>query len=191
MSSGQRVRLGIPLIAALLFTTPLVAQAAPPTPCYDVDIQFLGRTVHHVASGVTFYTWNYRVTGQTCINRAMSHWVLEVCPAYQNQITNISTLSVDHSDPAGGDSTTFSTALGNDPTTGVNGLKWNYATGNQLDKVNEYDDFSFVAPGSPTLMNVAWGSKGATIVEHGTVVGPACGPLPVQALSWGALKARY
>jgi hypothetical protein len=175
-------------LAALL--APASLQATP-TPCFDVGVQYLGRTYFGNIGGIDYYTWNYRVTGETCLNRGLSNWVLGICQNYWNLVTNVSTTSNDVSDLAGGTTTGYVYSIGTDPNSGVSGLKWDFTSGNQLNKPAEYDDFSFVAPGGQSLVTVTYGAKGSTIVETGTTIGPSCTPVPVETTSWSQVKARF
>jgi len=184
-----RQALGTALVAAALLVPTRPALAADP--CFDVRVEYLGRTYYGNIGGVQYWTWNYKVIGETCLNRGLSHWVLGLCQNYWALVRNISTTSTDNSDPPEGTLTTYTTAIGLDPTTAESGIKWNSASGNQLNKVNEYDTFSFVSPGEENLMGVAWAAKGATLVEHGTTIGPSCSPVPVETTTWTKVKARF
>ena len=187
MTLRQSVRAA--LIAAILALPALPAKAAPP--CFDVRVEYLGRTYYGLIGGVQYWTWSYKVVGETCLNRSLSHWVLGLCQNYWSLAINISTSSVDNSDAANGTTTTYTTAFGADPTTGQAGIKWNTATGNALDKVGEYDTFSFVSPGEENLMGVSWAGKGASLIEHGTTIGPSCTPVPVATTTWSNIKSRF
>ncbi|MDZ4803617.1 MAG: hypothetical protein SGI90_01985 [Candidatus Eisenbacteria bacterium] len=187
MTLRQSVRAA--LIGAALLISANPAKAAEP--CFDVRVEYLGRTYYGLISGVQYWTWNYKVIGETCINRGLSHWVLGLCQNYWGSVFNISTSSVDSSDPANGTTSTYTTAVGVDPPTGQSGVKWNSGGGNQLDKANEYDTFSFVSPGQENLMGVSWAAKGATLIEHGTTIGPSCTPVPVATTTWTNVKSRF
>lgn len=159
--------------------------------CFDVSIQYTGRSFVTNIAGVNYYQWNYRVTGATCINRGVSHWTLALCEDYWALVTGYSTQSVDNSDLPNGTTTDYIVQIGPDPTTGVSGVKWNYSSGNQLDKATEYDDFWFISPGDEVAMDVAWASKGGQFVELGTTTGPGCKPVPVEGTTWSGLKSRF
>jgi hypothetical protein len=173
-------------LMGLLSTSPAFAQA-----CFDADVEYLGRDFVTNIGGVNYYRWHYRATGESCINRGLSHWVLGICDVYFSHISEISTLSVDPSDAANGDSTWYSPQIGFDPTTSISGIKWNYVSGNQMDKQNEYDDFSFISPGNENFIQVVWTGKAGSIVEYGTTIGPSCDALPTQSTTWGGLKSRF
>ena len=175
--------------AILCLAAPAVARAQ--SPCFDVSVQYLGRDFVQNIGGIDYYRWNYRVTGEGCINRGLSHWTLEICQNYWDLVSELSELSVDGSDPADGDSTFYMPEIGNDPTTGVAGIKWNVAGGNQIDKAGEYDDFSFVSPGNENYIIVAWAGKAGGQTEYGSTIGPSCDPLPVLHSTWGTIKSRF
>ena len=177
------------LLAAALLVPSRPAMAADA--CFDVRIEYLGRTYYGNIGGVQYWTWNYKVIGETCINRGLSHWVLGLCQNYWNLVFDISPTSTDNSDLPNGTLTSYTTSVGIDPPTGQSGIKWNHASGNQLDKMNEFDTFSFVSPGEENLMGVAWAGKGGTLVEHGTTIGPSCSPVPVETTTWTKVKARF
>jgi hypothetical protein len=183
--------------AVLVLGAVLLGSGAPaPKPaaaadCFDVTVDYQGRDFLGFIGGVAYYRWHYRVTGATCDSKTLSHWVLQVCSNYWPNVSQVSTLSVDASQHANGDSTWYTYALGTDPTTGVSGLKWNTDHGNVLDATGEYDDFSFVSPGSEDLITVAWGSKAGQIFDYGTTVGPSCTPTDALHRTWGTLKTIY
>ncbi|TPW08658.1 MAG: hypothetical protein FD129_2401, partial [bacterium] len=157
--------------------------------CFDTRIDYLGRVPVANVGGVQYYRWSYRVTGMNCINRGLSHVVLTLCTETLQSLSQVSQQCNDPSDIPGGLLTTYQSAIGYDPTTGVSGLKWNFASGNQVNKAGEWDEFSFVASGQETT--ILWGAKAAQIVLHGTTIGPACAPVPVETKSWGAIKALF
>jgi hypothetical protein len=182
---------GTAVLSALVLAAPRPAEAVggSSTPCFQVRVEYLGRTPVQNIGGVQYYRWNYRIYGDGCVNRGLSHWVLGLCAATQQGLTQVSTQSVDNSDPSGGMITNYMYEIGKDPTTGISGLKWNYVSGNAIDKAAEYDDFSFVATGDPTP--TAWTAKGATIVTSGTVLGPGCSPVPTEQATWGSVKTLF
>jgi hypothetical protein len=175
-------------IVGVLLTGPRPAAAAG---CFDVKVDYLGRDFIGLTLGIPYYRWHYRVTGEGCDDKQMSHWVIQLCENYWPNVSQVSTLSVDASQPANGDSTWYTYAIGTDPTTGVSGVKWNTDHGNALDATGEYDDFSFISPGSEDLVVVGWGSKAGQIIEYGTTVGPSCTPTPAQRQSWAGVKMLY
>lgn len=165
------------IIAAVLIAFIQNCGAAQPAPCHEVTISYDGREYQYTVGGIDYYWWNYTVTGDPCITRALSYWVLEICPDFLMVVTDISTLSVDSSDPANGDSTYYDTEIGTDSKTGLTGVKWEHSWGNELDSPGEYDTFSFVSPGvedpdSP----VKWVSKSNQLFDAGYTVGPGCLP---------------
>jgi hypothetical protein len=176
------------LVLAVLPVLPDPSFADTASPCFDVRVEFRGREPTENVNNVQFYRWTYRVYGNSCINRALSHWILGTCAS--TLLSNISTQSVDASDPPGGLVTSNVPTVGKDLTTGVPyGVKWNYVYGNRLDKLNEYDEFSFIASGPITTL--AWAAMGATTVVTGTTLGPGCLPVPVQTLTWSGVKTRF
>lgn len=165
---------------------------APPVPCHNVDIIYEGRDFLYNVSGLDFYRWHYSVVGDSCISLAMSHWIVEVCGDFIEDISEVSTTSVDQSDPANGDTTSYIYETGLDPLSGIAGVKWEHAGGNELDAEGESDTFSFVSPGheNPNAP-VMWVSKGGQLIDAGYVVGPGCVPVRTEELSWGRVKAIW
>ena len=183
--------LSIVVLTAMLPGTPGPAYAGGgnSTPCFDIRVDFLGRLPVQNIGGVQYYRWTYRVYGRTCINRGLSHWVLNLCSGTQHKLWGVSSQSNDITDPLGGTVSNYSYSMGPDPTTSVNGLKWDFVGGNAIDKANECDEFSFIASGQPTP--TIWAAKGSTIVVSGTVIGPGCSPVPVELTSWGTVKTLF
>lgn len=179
-----------PLLA--LFFMPSAGFAAPAPPCFDVDVQYMGREFAFSKDGLSHYEWHYRVTGRTCINRGLSHWVLDLCPDLYSKLSAVSLQSVDNS-AAGGTVASYRYGTGNDPTTGISGLKWDFISGNAINVAGEYDDFSFISPGD--VGSVRWSSRGSTILDYGTTMGPTCGvaftPVPTDRMSWSRIKVRF
>lgn len=167
------------------------AIATPPPPCHEIEITYQGREYAYKKQGVTYYRWYYTVTADSCITRAVSHWTIEFCGDWVNFVSAVSTRSVDASDLDGGDTAIYNYEIGYDPTTGLTGLKWEHAGGNELDRVGEYDRFSFICPGTATSESpLEWASKGGQLVDGGKVVGPGCfPPVSTDKITWGRLKA--
>ena len=176
---------GLMALAAL----PSGVGASNKTACFDVRIDYLGRVPVQNISGVQFYRWSYRVTGMNCINRGTSHWTLGLCTQTQQSLSQISQQCTDNADIPDGLITNYQSVIGNDPTTGVAGLKWNFMSGNQINKAGEWDEFSFVASGIET--SVGWAAKGGQIVTSGNTIGPGCAPVSTEGTSWGAIKALF
>jgi hypothetical protein len=174
------------LLAALLLPAP--SQALPP-PCLDVNVEYLGRTLVANIGGVDYYRWCYRVTGQGCLNRGLSHITLELCQDFWDDVLEYSTQTADESDMPNGTTTDYVIEIGNDLTTGVGGIKWEFSGGNPLDLVGEYDTFCFVSTGEERIAN--WASKGGQAQDSGTTIGPSCQPVPVRPSTWSSLKARF
>lgn len=190
MKNGFRTMLAALLLAGGALV--LAPNAARAQACFEANVQYLGRTFVTNIAGVNYYKWEYRVTGTGCINRALSHWTLALCADFWTLVTSYSTESVDNSDLPDGTTTDYSNVeIGNDPTTGVGGIKWNYVSGNELNKVNEYDDFWFISPGDEVAMDVVWAGKGGQALDYGTTTGPGCKPVPVEKSSWSGLKSRF
>ncbi len=159
------------------------------TPCFDVRVEYRGREYVSTVGIVQYFRWTYRVYGQGCINKGLSHWTLQLCSEALSQSNGTSTQSVDASSPANGTITNYTPVRGLDPTTGITGMKWNFVAGNQVDKPGEYDEFSFIASG--TVTPVTWAAKGSQIVVSGTTFGPSCAPVPVENATWSSIKASY
>ena len=163
---------------------PRPLQAA--APCFDARVEYRGRAYVSTVGNVQFFRWTYRMYGQGCINRALSHWTIQLCADAQVLMNQTSNQCVDASDMANGPTTNYSPVRGPDPTTGLTGIKWNTAAGNPIDKAEEYDEFSFVASGNVTTVN--WAAKAAQIILTGTTFGPSCLPVPVENVTWSRIK---
>jgi hypothetical protein len=169
---------------------PRAAEAAGPPPCFQTSVTYLGRIPVANIGGVQFYRWSYRVCGLGCTNRALSHWTLGLCASTLQQTSGVTTQSSDATDVLNGLTASYLYEMGNDPTTGLFGLKWNFAGGNPVDRALECDEFSFVATGGETVLH--WATKGARLVATGTTIGPGCAPVPVAPKSWSSIKThRY
>jgi hypothetical protein len=152
-------------------------------------VTYVGRVPVANIGGVQYYRWSYRVCGLGCTNRALSHWTLGLCASTLQQTSSITTQSIDPSDPANGMTANYQYEMGNDPPTGIAGLKWNFSGGNALDRAGECDEFSFVATGGET--SIPWAAKGGRLVARGTTIGPGCAPVPVATRSWSSIKAHH
>ncbi len=116
-------------------------------------------------------TWDYRVTELG--NRDLSHWVLGLCDE-----------PVDWSGPEGVDDTDF----GVDPSTGVNGFKWDDLDDDFDDDGDDDDDtgifsVTFEEPYGATSVQVGVKSGGfprSGQVRVGTITGPNCEPREVE-----------
>ena len=175
------------VLLALTLLSPLSRADAQPAPCYDVRVEFRGREATEIIDNVQFYRWTYRVYGTGCINRGLSNWSLELCASMV--ISGVSESSVDASDPANGTVTSYLSSFGQAPLSTIYILKWNFVGGNAINKVNEYDEFSFIASGNITTVN--WSSKGGLTTVTGTTLGPSCAPVANQATTWGGIKSRF
>jgi hypothetical protein len=175
-------------ISLLTVFLPLLFAGSASAQCFDVRVEFRGRVATQNIGGVQFYSWTYRVYGNGCINRALGHWALGICPS--TTVSGVSTQSIDATDAAMGMITNYLWTLGKDPPTLLPySLKWDWVAGNQVDKLNEYDEFSFIASGP--IVTINWAAKAAPFVVFGTTQGPGCAPVPTQLETWGGLKARY
>lgn len=179
------------LLAAVLIASAQNARAQGAPPCHEVTVTYDGRDYLYSIGGIDYYRWNYTVTGDSCITRALSHWTMAICPDFLTLATDLSTLSVDSSDHANGDSTFYDTQVGFDPTTGLTGVKWEHSSGNELDSAGEYDTFSFVSPGvEDPDCPVMWVSKGGRLYDAGYTIGPGCLPSSNRGACcgpWGGL----
>jgi hypothetical protein len=174
------------ILMALFLSIPLSPADAQPAPCFEVRVEFRGREATEIIGNVQFYRWTYRVYGAGCINRAMGTWYLEICPSMQ--ISGASESSVDASDLPGGTVASYLTSFGQAPLSTIHILKWDFIGGNALNKVSEYDEFSFIASGNITTVN--WSAKGSPITVSGTTMGPSCAPVASQATTLGGIKSR-
>jgi hypothetical protein len=178
------------LVSLLLAPIPTTRDAAAcDTCCFNVRIEYRGREAVKIVDNVQYYRWTYRVYGTNCINTAMSRWVLDMCTDKERQLSEISTQSVDSSDPSNGTTTYYQPAFGKDTATGHTGLRWVYQSGNAINKVNEYDEFSFVASGIVT--QVHWAAKSSCGTVCGTTWGPGCCPVATETATWGWVKTLY
>lgn len=185
-------------IAAVLFGIILLTSwitvreaAACDTCCFKVYVEFRGRTPVAIINNIQYYRWTYRVYGTGCINSPMSsgYWVLDMCSEKAQDLREISTQSVDSSDPSHGTTTVYEPIFGRDRATNHTGLKWMYRTGNPIDRPGEYDEFSFVASGNVT--QVGWVAHGQCANVCGCTWGPGCGSVATEQVTWSAVKSMY
>jgi hypothetical protein len=173
------------LLATLVISTSLPTPAAA-QPCFDVRVEFRGREATTLVGNVQFYRWTYRVYGAGCINRALGTFSLESCASMV--ISGASESSTDASDFAGGLVSSYLSTFEQVPMSTDYRQKWDFIGGNPVNKVNEYDEFSFIASGHITTID--WTAKGAPFVITGTTLGPTCAPVANQSTTWGAIKSR-
>ncbi|MFH1194404.1 MAG: SdrD B-like domain-containing protein, partial [bacterium] len=96
-------------------------------------------------------TWTYTVSG-TGVNPALSHWVLALCDNHNVLWSN------------------YAYTRGYDPTTGVEGIKWDISV-----QPNETKTFSFKLNGLYGQIDVDVAAvKAGTTVNTGLVTGPSC-----------------
>ena len=176
----------IPLMA-LLLSGPFATTAVAVPPCFDIRVDYLGRVPVGNVNGVQYYRWTYRVTGANCINRRMQHFTMSLCTSTQQSLSQISLQCTDNADPVGGLTSNYQPAVGLDGTTGLNGVRWNFLSGNPIDQIGEWDEFSFVASGLPAP--VSWAGRSGPITIQGSTIGPACAPVPVESSSWSSIKS--
>ncbi len=177
------------LAMLVLIMAPVVSFACT----YTFDVNLVGKPVLDTTrSGLLgfqdWYVWTYEVKvvkGE--VGRALSNWVLElpqcdiISPNLFNEIEasaskkgTINTLRsyvVEGFDP-NGDKT--------EPKSGLYGLKWDQISGDQLDRIGEYEYFSFSYPTDMSI-EVDWAVKAgkdgkcSTSKEiYGKVEGPDC-----------------
>jgi hypothetical protein len=182
--------LRFPIIALILTILPVLSArsvlAVEPAPCFDARIEFRGREATTLVGNVQFYRWTYRVYGQGCINRALGTVTLQSCASMQ--VSGISGVSVDGSDALNGLATSYVGVFEQVPMSTAYRIRWDFIAGNPVNKVNEYDEFSFIASGNITTID--WSAKGAPFVITGTTLGPSCAPVATQPTTWGAIKSR-
>lgn len=165
---------------------------SPSPACHEIGVVYEGREYLFSQDGLDFYRWHYSVMGDTCINRALSYWIIDICSDWLPYITDVSTSSIDASDSENGETTHYGYEIGTDPKTGIVGLKWEHTGGNELDRAGEYDSFSFVCPGPEEISTtVVWVSKGGQLYDGGTAVRPGCIVIPTDKTTWGQLKSIY
>lgn len=167
------------------------ANADPPPQCFEIEVIYEGRDFLYSEGSWNYYRWYYTVRGDTCITHALSNWILEVCDEYLPGVSEVSTLSVDQSDPAHGDSTYYAYEIGWQDRVEYFGIKWETVSGNELDTPGEYDSFSFISPGVEVDVEVKWVGKDGLLYDAGTTIGPGCFTVPVEHPSWGRLKTIY
>jgi len=168
------------------------ADAAPTPGCYEISVVYEGREYLFSQGGLDFYRWHYTVIADSCVSRALSYWTIDICPDWLPYITDVSTSSTDLSDFANGETTNYRYEIGQDPKTGIIGLKWEHTGGNEIDSPGELDSFSFISPGLEDLSStVAWVSKGGLLYDGGTAARPGCIVIPTDKTTWGQLKSIY
>lgn len=191
MDKATTLRLLVCTVICCSILVPLNSNGGPPPQCFQVEVIYEGREFLYFEGGFNYYRWHYRVVGDSCITNALSNWMIGVCDELIFGVSDVSTMSVDQSDPANGDTTYYGYEVGWDPNSGLLGVKWEHVSGNELDTTNEYDTFSFISPGLEKDAEVKWVAKDGRIYEGATTIGPGCEPVPVERSSWGRLRALY
>lgn len=138
--------------------SPLEFPECPPDQTTLVVGDHSSYTIQFLGTSDGGYTWNYRVTGN--YGRSLSHWTLELCA------------------PGVADATPPGYEIGVDPTTGVDGIKWD-----ELPEPFTTLDFSFtlseVYRVGTVEVGVKTGGQG-TKVATGDIAGPNCEPCEPQ-----------
>jgi len=182
------------LIACLALVVPTIASAAltPPDPAiFDVAIE---NTMAGVYDG-TGYVWEYKVTGVNGNNKALSHWTLGLCADWflpgGNSPLDWSFFDFDDPDylwnapttPApytGAVGDVYEVEWGLDPTTGVEGIKYNSRqVDGSLNSDGDFEYFSFRLTEEFKAMEANWAAKDGNVpLVYGTVLAPSCEDCP-------------
>jgi len=146
----HRIRFLSALIGSLLLATLSLTSAAQTVAGYNVT--FAGRTYVDAADQTTFI---YVVTG-TGVDPALSHFDVEI-PTCDVPLTVVAT------------SPSEAVELGVDPTTGIDGIKWDLPLG-----TTESRTYSITFAGNVVAGDVQVAVKGGNGFETATVPGPSC-----------------
>lgn len=180
---------GIALIAMLLLFS--AALAGDSVTLLGFQIDFLGVESDTPVPGQT--RWTYAVTADGDEDHGLSHWVIAVPDCYTIVApANNSTYNT----PTGagfGCGTTYTcqsssceVKYGNDPTTGVDGVKFTCTPA--LSRTNTVTHIFqiVVASTDPRLGDGEAATKASTDAEAGTIDGPVCEPLAITMNSLDA-----
>ncbi len=167
------------LVVGLVFVIAPVAFASNFT--FDVSLVSIGVDATRSASNTlgfdNWYVWTYRVdvaSGGDYKN-ALSNWMLELPNCYVESPLLFKEIAAS-ADQGGGDKVRvydFEAKDTNDPNLGFKGLKWEFVSGDQLDKAGEYDYFWFSVPTNMDI-DADWGVKAGRHITNGTVEVPDC-----------------
>lgn len=169
-------------VATLLVTGTL--RAVPTDPVFDVEASLLSVTYDPVSLG---YVWTYQVCATPESNRGLSHWTMSICGDPTVPVWDLELPEVDYFDlaffSASGGEYFYTSASGNlyhvefgtDPTTGLYGIKFNWESGYEI-KGGTCGTLAFRLDTSFNAIERTWSAKGATLVDYGLALGPACAP---------------
>jgi len=154
----------------------------------------------------TGYVWEYKVTvGPNNLRSGLSHWTLAVCPdllggdddeedddhhghhdrddssghdgifdrSFFDQQEDHLFWSSDRADALG---SIYEVEFGQDPTTGLTGIKFDHHEGSQLETPGQMEYFAFRLTRDVPAVDIDWAAKnGHTPNVYGTIHGPGCG----------------
>jgi len=151
-----RLRLSLLFIGTLLLA--MISFTATAQTVNGYSVTFASRTYVEAADQTTFI---YVVTG-TGVDPALSHFDLEI-PVCETSLTVVAT------------SPSEAVEFGTDPTTGINGIKWDMPLG-----TTESRTYSITFSGNVVAGDVLVAVKGGNGFETGTVPGPSCATPELQ-----------
>lgn len=177
----------ITIIAVLM--APMVAFAGNFT--FDVSLIShtlldAGRSTADTLGFDNWYIWKYQVTvvepNGSDNKFALSNWSLALPNCYIASPALFHEIEASAGWGGGDDPSRIYVAenVNPDPHSGLNGIKWNFESGDELDEVGEYDFFWFSAPTSVHIEKDWWAVKagseksGGGIVATGKVEVPDC-----------------
>jgi hypothetical protein len=173
-----------------IFASVAVTHADSTTTLLGYQIDFAGVQ----DNGDNTSTWTYAVTSDGNESQGLSHWTLQVDACYQPIIApaNESTYTTP-TDASFGCGSLYNCAQvqctvvhGTDPTTGINGIKYENCEP-QLDRENQQTHiFQFTVRGVPNRAGyVQMGAKAGDDIAKSEIQGPVCSPnaVSIQELS--------
>lgn len=175
----RRLAVALAVVSVLWGAGTLSAKTA----VFDIEVTLLAANEY---DGVG-YLWRYQVCASDQTNRGLSHWDLSICDAENSwHLGEDDMLYFDLSFFSGSDpyyytsaqGMTYRVEFGTDPTTGVKGIKFEYAgpDGGQIGDGLTCDTFEFRLTEYFNVEDRQWGAKGGQELDYGTVGGPSCEP---------------
>ena len=173
------------LAAAVLLMAALCPRLqAEPLGVFDVGVQLVDGYPWFDGIG---YIWKYQVCASEDTNRGLSHWTLSICDEQDSwHLGEEGMLYFDLSFFDGSDPYFYTTdrgvryrvEFGDDPSTGLRGIKFEHDDdpGTQIGDTLTCDTFAFRLTDPFDVVIRDWRAKGGTIIDTGSVEGPACVP---------------
>jgi hypothetical protein len=196
------ILVAVAIIAIASFAAPAVSFACNYT--FDVNLVSIGtdaaRSAQNTLGFDNWYVWTYEVKvvpGE--VGHAMSNWVLQLPNCYITSPNLFKEIEASASEKGTIDKNRIYDVEGfditdhhPDPDSHYYGLKWDQVSGDDLDRIGEYEYFSFSVPTNQSI-DTDWAVKaGCTEVKDG-VKGPACPnchdpgvPEPLSLLLFGS-----